>query len=136
MLHKRFPGQRSAAWRWNEHVAEVCQAYGFESYEGSAVYRRAVEKAYMSTRIDDIIAIADAKFIDGFGDNLKEHFKLKMDGPHGQARPGTWFYLKRDILVDEDGVDILPNAKRIPKLVELLGTEERRGKTNAASWEL
>lgn len=93
VLHKCLPGQRNAALRWKEHITEVCQTYGFMSYEGSAVYKHV--KAYVSIHIDDIIVISDAEFIEEFTGNLKEHFKLKLDGPHGQSQAGALYYLKR-----------------------------------------
>ena len=55
-------------------------------------------------------------YIEKFYKDLSEELKLKMEGPLQPGDEGSIFYLKREIQFTEDGVDVMPSARYIPKL--------------------
>ena len=84
--------------------------------------------AFISAHIDDLLIVGSKKFIKDFYQNLSKELKLKIEGPLRPGDDGSIFYLKREIQSKEDGIDISPSSRYIPKLAELLNVQDRRGR--------
>eukprot|EP00435_Cladocopium_sp_Y103_P043647 s2238_g12.t1 len=127
-LKKCLPGQRNAATRWNDHLTQLLDELNFENMQGT-IFRHREREIYISAHIDDLLLVANRADTEEIYAKLSEKLTLKKDGPYGIDEPGRLFYLERQIDVSDDGIDITPNSKYIPKLAEMLGILERRGKT-------
>ena len=85
--------------------------------------------AFISAHIDDLLVVGSKTYINDFYQKLSQEPKLKIEGPLQPGDDGNIFYLKRALKITEDGIDISPRARYIPKLAELLKVNGRRGKT-------
>eukprot|EP00435_Cladocopium_sp_Y103_P025443 s995_g6.t1 len=126
-LLKCLPGQRNAATRWNEHLTQLLEELGFVQMQGT-LFRYRDRDIFLSAHIDDLLLVGSKEDAQEIFEKLSKQLSLKIDGPYGVNEPGRLFYLKRQIDIGEEGIFISPNAKYIPKLAELLGITERRGK--------
>ena len=127
-LKKCLPGQRNAATRWNDHLTKLLEELNFEHMQGT-IFRHQERDIFISAHIDDLLLIGNRADSEEIYEKLSKKLTLKKDGPFGTEDPGRLFYLKRQVDIGEDGIYISPNAKYIPKLAELLGITERRGKS-------
>ena len=93
------------------------------------IFRHQERDIFISAHIDDLLLIGNRADSEEIYEKLSKKLTLKKDGPFGTEDPGRLFYLKRQVDIGEDGIYISPNAKYIPKLAELLGITERRGKS-------
>ena len=89
----------------------MCAEFNCEAYQGGTLFRRKKENSY-----------------EAFLDHFSKILKLKAEGPHGVDRPGVVYYLKRQLSFDSTGVEIAISSKYIPKLVALLGLENKRSR--------
>eukprot|EP00435_Cladocopium_sp_Y103_P026788 s4238_g6.t1 len=127
-LRKCLPGQRNAATRWNDHLTQILGELNFSHMHGT-LFRHREREIFISAHIDDLLLVASRADTEEIYGKLSQKLTLKKDGPYGADEPGRLFYLKRQVDIGEDGIYIAPNAKYIPKLVELLEITERRGKS-------
>ena len=127
VLKRCLPGQRVAASEWNKFFAEICERQNFESFQGT-IFKHRKQMAFISAHIDDLLIVGSKKFIKDFYQNLSKELKLKIEGPLQPGDDGSIFYLKREIQVKDDGIDISPSSRYIPKLAELLNVQDRRGR--------
>ena len=132
-LLKCLPGQRNAATQGNEHLTNLLNDLNFEHMQGT-LFRHRERDIFLSAHIDDLLLIASKEDTEEIYGKLSKQLSLKIDGPYGIEEPGKLFYLKRQVEVCENGIFIAPNSKYIPKLAELLGITERRGKTVPHLW--
>lgn len=54
---------------------------------------------------------------------------MKIEGLLQPGDDGSIFYLKRELQFNENGIDVSPSSRYIPKLAELLKVYDRRGRT-------
>jgi hypothetical protein len=127
ILKRCLPGQRAAASEWNKFFVEVCERYGYETFQGT-IFKHRTERAYISVHIDDLLVIGSKEHIRDFHERLSKELKLKIEGPLQCGDEGSIFYLKREIQFAEDGIYIAPSSRYIPKLMEMLNIQDRRGK--------
>ena len=125
-LRKCLPGQRSAAPEWNQFFSGLCAEFNYEAYQGGTLFRH--ENSYLSVHMDDILLIGPEGAHEAFLEHFNKLLKLKAEGPHGVDRPGVVYYLKRQLSFDSTGVEIAISAKYIPKLITLLGLENKRSR--------
>ena len=64
-----------------------------------------------------------------FKEEISKCFTVKSDGPYSTDEKWESQYLKRTLICNESGIVVEPNKKYIPKLLELLKIENRRGKS-------
>ena len=128
-LTRCLPGQRNAAVEWHKHCGTLCNEFKFHSFQGGTLYRHESGNQFLSVHIDDIILVANEEAHEAFFDHFGKILKLKIEGPFGLEKPGTLFYLKRQISFDEDGLEVATSSKYIPKLVTLLKLQDRRGRS-------
>ena len=128
VLKRCLPGQRVAASECNKFFTEICERHHFENFQGT-IFKHKKQKAYISAHIDDLLVIGTKQYINSFYKELSKELKLKIEGPLQPGDDGSIFYLKRELQFTEDGIDVTPSSRYIPKLAELLQVADRRGKT-------
>jgi len=116
-----------AASEWNKFFIDVCTRHGYESFQGT-IFKHQTEKAFISAHIDDLLVVGSKAYIKDFYKKLSQELKLKIEGPLQPGDEGSIFYLKRELQFNEDGIDVTPSSKYIPKLAELLKVSDRRGR--------
>ena len=129
-LKRCLPGQRRAALHWNEFFEETVQEIGFESFEAMpTVFRHATKKMFLTVHVDDVLLVGSTFDCNWCLEELAKKFSLKSNGPFPVGKDAELQYLKKNILVTSDGIFIEPCKQYIPKLLELLGVENRREKS-------
>ena len=124
-----MPGQRRAALHWNEFFEETVQESGFESFEAMpTVFRHSIRKMFLPVHVDDVLLVGSTFDCKWCLDELSKKFSLKSNGPFPAGKDAELEYLKKNILVTSDGIIMEPCKQYIPKLLELLGVENRREK--------
>ncbi len=85
-------------------------------------------RVYLSVHVDDILLICKAADVDRFTQTAGKKLTMKIDGPHLQGEGGVLYYLRKKIILLQEGVLIQPNGTYIPKLISLLKIIGRRKK--------
>jgi len=128
VLKRCLPGQRVAASEWNKFFTEICERHSFESFQGT-IFRHKKQMAFISAHIDDLLIVDSKKFINNLYKELPKELRLKIEGLLQPGDDGSIFYLKRELQFNENGIDVSPSSRYIPKLAELLKVYDRRGRT-------
>ena len=102
----------------------------FISFDGMVtVYKHRVKCMYITIHVDDLLVIGSNDDCIWFKEHISKCFTVKSDEPYNMDEKWECQYLKRTLVCTESGVVIEPNKKYIPKLLELLKIENRRGKS-------
>ena len=129
-LLRCLPGQRRAALHWHEHFESTVNQLDFISFEGMVtVYKHKVKQMYVTIHVDDLLVIGSHDDCNWFKEEISKCFTVKSDGPYSTDDKWESQYLKRTLICNETGIVVEPNKKYIPKLLELLKIENRRGKS-------
>ena len=129
-LVKCLPGQRKVALHWHEHFEFTVSKFDFIPFEGMVtVYKHKVKCMYITIHVDDLLIIGSQDECEWFKSEISKCFTVKSEGPYSLDERWECQYLKRTLICNETGVVIEPNKKYIPKLLELLKMENRRGKS-------
>ena len=129
-LLRCLPGQRRAALHWHEHFESTVNQLDFISFEGMVtVYKHKVKQMYITIHVDDLLVIGSNDDCNWFKEEISKCFTVKSDGPYSTDEKWESQYLKRTLTCNESGIVVEPNKKYIPKLLELLKIENRRGKS-------
>ena len=129
-LLRCLPGQRRAALHWHEHFESTVNQLDFISFEGMVtVYKHKVKQMYITIHVDDLLVIGSNDDCNWFKEEISKCFTVKSDGPYSTDEKWESQYLKRTLICNESGIVVEPNKKYIPKLLELLKIENRRGKS-------
>ena len=129
-LRRCLPGQRRAALHWNEFFEVTVQDIGFESFEPMpTVFRHTSRRVFLTVHVDDVLLIGSTFDCNWCLEELSKKFSLKSNGPFPVGQTAELQYLKKNILVSSEGIVIEPCKQYIPKLIELLGVENRREKS-------
>lgn len=83
---------------------------------------------FLTVHVDDVLPVGSTFDCKWCLDELSKKFSLKSSGPFPVGKDAELQYLKKNILVTSDGIIIDPCKQYIPKLLELLGVENRREK--------
>ena len=129
-LLRCLPGQRRAALHWHEHFESTVNQLDFISFEGMVtVYKHRVKRMYITIHVDDLLVVGSHDDCNWFKEQISKCFTVKSDGPYNIDDKWECQYLKRTLICTESGIVVEPNKKYIPKLLELLKIENRRGKS-------
>ena len=79
--------------------------------------------------VDDVLLIGSTFDCNWCLEELSKKFSLKSNGPFRVGQAAELQYLKKNILVSSEGIVTEPCKQYIPKLIELLGVENRREKS-------
>ena len=94
------------------------------------VYKHKVKCMYIAIHVDDLLVIGSQDDCEWFKSEISKCFTVKSEGPYSLDERWACQYLKRTLICNETGIVIEPkNKKYIPKLLELLKMENRRGKS-------
>ena len=122
-----LPGQRKAALHWHEHFESTVSKFDFIPLEGMVtVYKHRVKCMYITIHSDDLLVIGSQDDCEWFKSEMSKCFTVKSEGPYSLDE--RWVS-KRTLICNETGIVIEPNKKYLPKLLELLKMENRRGKS-------
>ena len=129
-LVRCLPGQRKAALHWrHEHFESTVSKFDFIPFEGMVtVYKHKVKCMYITIHVDDLLIIGAQDECEWFKAEISQCFPVKSEGPYSLDERWECQYLKRTLISNETGI-VIPNKKYIPKLLELLKMENRRGKS-------
>ena len=129
-LVRCLPGQRKAALHWHEHFESTVSKFDFIPFEGMVkVYKHKVKCMYITIHVDDLLVIGSQDDCEWFKSEISKCFTVKSEGPYSLDERWECQYLKRTLICNETGIVIEPNERYIPKLLELLKMENRRGKS-------
>ena len=138
-LVRCLPGQRKAALHRHEHFESTVSRFDFIPFEGMVtVYKHRVKCMYITIHVDDLLVIGSQDDCEWFKIEISTCFTVKSEGPYSLDEKWECQYLKRTLIGTETGIVVEPNKKYIPKLLELLKMENRRGKSlpHHAQWEV
>ncbi len=129
-LVRCLPGQRKAPLHWREHFESTVSKFDFIPFEGMVtVYKHKVKCMYITIHVDDLLGIGSQDDCEWFKSEVSKCFTVKSEGPNSLDERWECQYLKRTLICNETGIVIEPNERYIPKLLELLKMENRRGKS-------
>ena len=129
-LVRCLPGQRKAPLHWREHFESTVSKFDFIPFEGMVtVYKHKVKCMYITIHVDDLLGIGSQDDCEWFKSEVSKCFTVKSEGPNSLGERWECQYLKRTLICNETGIVIEPNERYIPKLLELLKMENRRGKS-------
>ncbi len=129
-LLRCLPGQRKAALNWREHFESIVSQFDLIPFEGMVtVYKHKVKCMYISIHVDDLLVFGSQEDCNWFKAEILNSFTVKCEGPYSVDERWECQYLKRTLVCTEAGIVVEPNKKHIPKLLELLKIENRRGKS-------
>ncbi len=129
-LLRCLPGQRKAALHWHEHFEATVSKLNFIPFEGMVtVYKHQTKIMYVTIHVDDLLVIGSRDDCVWFREEISKCFTVKCDGPYSVDEKWECQYLKRTLICTETGIVVEPNKKYVPKLLELLKMENRRGKS-------
>ena len=129
-LVRCLPGQRKAALHWHEHFEPTVSKFDFIPFEGMVtVYKHRVKCMYITIHVDDLLIIGAQDECEWFKAEISQCFTVKSEGPYSLDKRWECQYLKRTLICNETGIVVEPSRKYIPKLLELLKMENRRGKS-------
>ena len=129
-LLRCLPGQRKAASNWHDHFESTVGRFDFIPFEGMVtVYKHKTKCMYVTIHVDDLLVIGSNDDCNWFKTELSKTFTVKCEGPYNVDDTWECHYLKRTIVCTEAGIVIEPNKEYIPKLLEFLEVEDRRGKS-------
>ena len=129
-LVRCLPGQRKAPLHWREHFESTVSKFDFIPFEGMVtVYKHKVKCMYITIHVDDLLGIGSQDDCEWFKSEVSKCFTVKSEGPNSLDERWECQYLKRTLICNETGIVIEPNERYVPKLLELLKMENRRGKS-------
>ena len=131
-LHRSLPGQRNAASRWYEFLAQNLAELDFETTPIlPSVFRHKTRSLVICTHVDDLILAGKPEDLVWCTDALKQRFTISESGlvPQKDQSPkeAVRFLKKRHYFVEE-GLVVCPHEKYIPGLIELYNLENKRAK--------
>ncbi len=105
-----------------EHFESTVSQFGFVLFEGMVtVYKHKTKCMSVTINVDDLLVIGSNDDCNWFKTGLSKTFTVKCEGPCTVDDKWECQYLKRTIVCTEAGI--------LPKLLELLKVENRRGKS-------
>ena len=114
----------------HEHFESAVSKFDFIPFEGMVtVYKHKVKCMYITIHVDDLLIIGAQDECEWFKAEISQCFTVKSEGPYSLDERWECQYLKRTLICNETGIVVEPNRKYIPKLLELLKMENRRGKS-------
>ena len=92
------------------------------------VFKHSSRKIFLTVHVGDVLLIGSTFDCNWCLEELAKKFSLKSNGPFPVGRDAAVQYLKNNVFITSDGIIIEPCKQYIPKLLELLGVENRREK--------
>ena len=93
------------------------------------MYKHQTKFMYVTIHVDHLLVIGSNDDCNWFKTELSRTFTVICEGPYNVDDKRECLYLKRTVLRTEAGIVIDRNKQYIPKVLELLKVENRRGKS-------
>ena len=139
-LARCLPGQRDAAARWYEFLADNLMKWGFKSHLSlPSLFRHETKAIAAVCHVDDLIIAGEVESLEWLLSSMKDEFTLSESGilPRAdQSEEEAVRCLKKRRYFTKDGIVIMPHEKYIPALVELYGLEKKAGKATPESMQV